>query len=158
MLPLPLPVEPLMLHSAPSPPSPRLLELSAGLCFMSSIGLQSCPLIWLAGIIRSSNAVRAPFIPKHAGVWRLADDLLLFYCPSGAGRAVSREGACLCQPLSAAETPTESKQRLGALLTPKPDLLWGAARSLGQEVNPGHVWDGQMDLLVMLGCDPELTP
>lgn len=91
LLPLPLPVDPLTLHSAPSPPSPQLLQLSAGLCFMSSFGLQSRPLIWLAGIIRSSNAVRAPFIPKHAEARRLADDLLLFYCPSGAGRAVSRE-------------------------------------------------------------------
>lgn len=125
-----------MLHSAPSSPSPRLLQISAGLCFTSSVGLQSSLLIWLAGIIRSSDAVRTPFIPKPAGVQRLADDLLLFYCPSGAGRAVSREGACLCQAPSAAETPTESKQMLGALLTPKQDLPWGAERSLGQEVNP----------------------
>lgn len=81
-----------------------------------------------------------------------------FICPSGAGRAVSREGACLCQPPSAAETPTERKQMLGALLTPRQDLLWSAARSLGHEVNPGHVWDGQMDLVVILGRNPELTP
>lgn len=29
---------------------------------------------------------------------------------------------------------------------------------LGEEGNPGRVWDGQMDLVVNLGCDPELTP
>lgn len=73
---------------------------------MSSIGLQSRLLIWLTGIIRSSNAVRTPFIPKHAGAecGGLQMTCFSFICPSGAGRAVSREGACLCQPPSAAET------------------------------------------------------
>lgn len=47
---------------------------------------------------------------------------------------------------------------LGALLTPRQDLLWGVAWSLGHEVNPGHVWDGQMNLVVIPGCNPELIP
>lgn len=71
--------------------------------------------------------------------------------------SAEREPVCASTP-SAAETPTESRQMFGALLTPKQDLLWGAAWSLGQEVNPGRVSDGQMDSLVIIGCDPELTP